>query len=35
LAGILDGMVGDALTFAGGKFQDDVCLVGLEIIAPA
>ena len=35
LAGLLDGMVGDALAFAGGKFQDDVCLVGLEIIGPA
>ncbi len=35
LAGILDGMVGDALAFAGGKFQDDVCIVGLEILGPA
>ena len=34
LAGILDGMVADALAFAGGKFQDDVCLVGLEIVNP-
>lgn len=30
LAGLLDGIVADALTFAGGKFQDDVCLVGLQ-----
>jgi hypothetical protein len=28
-------MVGDALAFAGGKFQDDVCIVGLEIIGAA
>jgi serine phosphatase RsbU (regulator of sigma subunit) len=34
LAGILDGMVADALAFAGGRFQDDVCLVGLEILGP-
>jgi len=30
LAGVLDGIVADALAFAGGKFQDDVCLVGLQ-----
>ena len=33
LQGILDGVVADALTFADGKFQDDVCLVGLELVA--
>jgi sigma-B regulation protein RsbU (phosphoserine phosphatase) len=33
---LLDGMLADALAFAGGKFQDDVCLVGLELVrAPA
>jgi phosphoserine phosphatase RsbU/P len=34
LAGLLDGIMAEALAFAGGKFQDDVCLVGLQTASP-
>jgi phosphoserine phosphatase RsbU/P len=30
LKSILDGIFADAQAFAGGKFQDDVCLIGIE-----
>jgi serine phosphatase RsbU (regulator of sigma subunit) len=32
---VLDGMLADALGFASGKFQDDVCLVGVEFCPSA
>jgi sigma-B regulation protein RsbU (phosphoserine phosphatase) len=34
LRDMLTSMVAEALAFAGGTFQDDVCLVGLELVPP-